>query len=249
MRARSTHMDRGDELEKNPGGDVGAGASEFRVRARFYAIRQVDGERVYDWYRRALAAAVPCGFADDRPVTDKFVTGLRPGPVADRLLGERADGLLVDLVAAAVRVEGTAAVREETAIPPTRHTSSPPRSDHVLDEIREVLKLYRYSGEVANPHGTAPDCGNGHPVITIEQFFVLNVCTRVHFLRMCSRMHKILLREPASDRTPNTSRIALTHHRPLCVSERLWSPRKSDELVIQRWCVVCVITYTVGVNF
>lgn len=145
------------------------GASEFRVRARFYAIRQVDGERAYDWYRRALAAAVPCGFADDRPVADKFVTGLRPGPVADRLLGERADGRLADLVAAAVRAEGTAAaaaaVRKVTTASPPAPCAQPTPTDDVLGEIREKLKLYRYSGEpVGYAKQATSDCGDGHPV-------------------------------------------------------------------------------------
>uniref|UniRef100_A0A2S2R5K3 Uncharacterized protein n=1 Tax=Sipha flava TaxID=143950 RepID=A0A2S2R5K3_9HEMI len=147
----------------------GGGASEFRVRARFYAIRQVDGERAYDWYRRARTAAVPCGFPDDRPVADKFVTGLRPGPVADRLLGERADGRLVDLVAAAVRAEGTAAVWQSTATtaPPLFPTDQPApslKTDHVLDEIREVLKFYRY-GDEAVGRATPTGSGDHHPVI------------------------------------------------------------------------------------
>lgn len=165
VRTRELHMHRGDEPENSGGGGGGGGASEFRVRARFYAIRQVDGERAYDWYRRARTAAVPCGFADDRPVADKFVTGLRPGPVADRLLGERADGRLVDLVAAAVRAESTVAVRQSAAAtpPPAIHPAQPTpslKTDIVLDEIRQVLKLYRYGDDAATPS----DSGDHHSV-------------------------------------------------------------------------------------
>lgn len=131
------------DTEKNINETV---ASEFRVRARFYAIRQVDGERAYDWYMRVRAAAVPCGFSDNQrtfAVTDKFVTGLRPGAVADRLLGERADGRLEDLLAVAVATERA----DEEQAEQGSQTFSPPltRTKDVLTEIREGLKLYQYS--------------------------------------------------------------------------------------------------------
>lgn len=121
-------------------------ASDFRVRARFYAIRQVDGERVYDWYRRVREAAVPCGFGvinqlQWTPVVDKFVTGLLPGPVADRLLGERADGPLDVLLALAVEVEAVSAADSRSRLP------AGGASPDLLAEIREGLKLYRYSGD------------------------------------------------------------------------------------------------------
>jgi len=121
-------------------------ASDFRVRARFYAIRQVDGERAYDWYRRVRAAAVPCGFGvvdqpQWTPVVDKFVTGLRPGPVADRLLGERADGRLDVLLAAAVEAEAASVADGARRLP------AGGASPDLLAEIREGLKLYRYSSD------------------------------------------------------------------------------------------------------
>jgi len=119
-------------------------ASEFRVRARFYAIHQVDGERAYDWYKRVRAAAVPCGFgvvnqSQWTPVVDKFVTGLLPGPVADRLLSERADSRLDVLLAAAVEAE--------VVTGGARRLPAGGASPDLLTEIRERLKLYRYSSD------------------------------------------------------------------------------------------------------
>lgn len=128
---RTVTMAGGDDVDCRAS-DV---APDFLDRARFYAIRQVPGEPVYDWYRRVLAAAAPCGFAADwRPsaVADKFVTGLRPGPIADRLLGERANGRPEDLVAVAVEAE--------------KAVDGFGGKD-VIAEIREGLRLYRYSDD------------------------------------------------------------------------------------------------------
>lgn len=118
--------------------DQNARMADFRARALFYAIRQVDGEPVSDWYKRVRSAAATCRFPSaDGPVADKFVIGLRPGPVADRLLAERADARPEDVLALAM----------ETAERAKGATSNEPGSTKVLDEIREGLKWYRYSTE------------------------------------------------------------------------------------------------------
>lgn len=161
-------------------------APEYRVRARFYAIRQVDGEPAYDWYRRVRAAAVPCRFSgpgQQAAVADKFVTGLRPGPVADRLLGERADQPTEDLLAVAVAAEELARGRRRgvagadsaassvvavaTAGRSSTDAAAPPAGagdcrDALIDEIREGLKLYRYGSEgYARPRrGSSGDDAN-----------------------------------------------------------------------------------------
>lgn len=144
----------------SPDDDEQVMAAEYRVRARFYAIRQVDGERAYDWYRRVLAAAVPCGFGVHRracTVADKFVTGLRPGPVADRLLGERADGRLDDLLAAAVEAETAAGQAGRIGAVAGRGAITGCSRD-VLAEIREGLKMYQYSsGDVRAKGGGDAD--------------------------------------------------------------------------------------------
>lgn len=172
---------------RGPGGQEDV-APEYRVRARFYAIRQVDGEPAYDWYRRVRAAAVPCRFGGpDRQaaaVADKFVTGLRPGPVADRLLGERADRSPEDLLAVAVaaeelargprravagadRVASSSSSSSATAGAPGRASTADAgaagdRRDALIDELREGLKLYRYSsGGYARPQRVSGSGGGG----------------------------------------------------------------------------------------
>ncbi|KAE9526236.1 hypothetical protein AGLY_013867 [Aphis glycines] len=80
---------------------------------------------------------------------------MRPGPVADRLLGERADGRVDYLLAAAVKAEEEAAAadgatrRRRIAGGETsgRRLPAGGTAPDLLSEIREGLKLYRYSGE------------------------------------------------------------------------------------------------------
>lgn len=134
-----------EDRRRRDGECTAEAASEYAVRARFYAISQADGERAYDWYKRVKLAAGQCGFGVHRraaAIADKFVTGLRPGPVADRLLGHRADGPLGELLAAAVETE--------TGLP-RRRPAMPPDNRNVLAEIREGLKLYQYSDGGADP--------------------------------------------------------------------------------------------------
>lgn len=115
---------------------------KFCVRAKFYAIRQTYGEPVTTWYTRVREAAVPCGFGRRRlelSVADKFVTGLWPGPVADRMYSESADRPPEDLLAVAVAVERRTLGRRDS------HRGG--KNAMLLTEVRETLKLYRFQGE------------------------------------------------------------------------------------------------------
>lgn len=62
----------------------------FRERTQFYNARQNPGENVQQWYARLKTLAVDCKFQVNLEATllDKFVTGLRAGPVLDRICEE-----------------------------------------------------------------------------------------------------------------------------------------------------------------
>lgn len=139
----------------------------------------MDGESTSDWYGRVRVAATPCRFGSrrlvDAAVADKFVTGLRPGPAADRLLGERADGRPPDdLLAVAMDAE-KAAVQE--AAPPSKFTSSsitpPPATSDALADIREALKLYQYSGD---EYTVGLSAGADHEELTEVYTNQLGIC-------------------------------------------------------------------------
>lgn len=64
----------------------------FRHRAQFYRAEQRRGESVKEWYARLKALSIECKF--DEPLlepllVDRFVVGLVPGPVQNRLYEEQ----------------------------------------------------------------------------------------------------------------------------------------------------------------
>lgn len=62
----------------------------FRERVKFYNARQEGHENVTQWYGRLKRLSVDCKFCGNLEATllDKFITGLRPGQVLDRLCEE-----------------------------------------------------------------------------------------------------------------------------------------------------------------
>ncbi|XP_053675811.1 uncharacterized protein LOC128726054 [Anopheles nili] len=62
----------------------------FRERTHFYNATQSLGENVTQWYGRLKKLSVDCKFGSNlEPILlDKFITGLRPGQVLDRLCEE-----------------------------------------------------------------------------------------------------------------------------------------------------------------
>jgi hypothetical protein len=62
----------------------------FRERATFYNARQNAGETCTVWYGRLKKLSVDCKFGENLEsiLVDKFITGLRPGQVLDRLCEE-----------------------------------------------------------------------------------------------------------------------------------------------------------------
>ncbi|XP_062549814.1 uncharacterized protein LOC134214465 [Armigeres subalbatus] len=62
----------------------------FRERVKFYNARQDPNENVTQWYGKLKRLSVDCKFASnlESVLLDKFITGLRPGQVLDRLCEE-----------------------------------------------------------------------------------------------------------------------------------------------------------------
>lgn len=62
----------------------------FRERVKFYNARQEGYENVTQWYGRLKRLSVDCKFCGnlEAVLLDKFITGLRPGQVLDRLCEE-----------------------------------------------------------------------------------------------------------------------------------------------------------------
>lgn len=64
----------------------------YAARFKFYNARKESQETVNEWAARVRSLAACCGFGIELSalITDKFVTGMDPGPVMDRLFEEDA---------------------------------------------------------------------------------------------------------------------------------------------------------------
>ena len=62
----------------------------YKERLEFYSLSQGENETVNQWYARIKSKAVKCKFGEflDQVLKNKFVSGLRPGPILDRVYEE-----------------------------------------------------------------------------------------------------------------------------------------------------------------
>lgn len=83
--------------------------SHFRKRITFDKLTQLEGELVSKWYARVRETASDCNFGSlvEERVKDKFVTGLLPGPVQERLCEESTSKLVTQLLDIALNKEAS----------------------------------------------------------------------------------------------------------------------------------------------
>ncbi|KAF2892827.1 hypothetical protein ILUMI_13345 [Ignelater luminosus] len=83
--------------------------SVFRKRIEFYESKQSFNETISEWYVRIKNLAIPCKFGAvlEGNLKDRFVTGLRRGPVLDRLCEDGQEKTLTELVDIALQKEAS----------------------------------------------------------------------------------------------------------------------------------------------
>lgn len=86
--------------------------SIFRERSKFYNARQESFENISAWYVKVKKLSVDCRFGANLEMVllDKFITGLKPGPILDRLCEENEAISLKDAHDIAVNKESALAV-------------------------------------------------------------------------------------------------------------------------------------------
>lgn len=64
--------------------------SVYRERYNFYNSKQMGGESVANWFARIKKLSIDCKFGDrfDGILLDRFISGLKPSPILDRLCEE-----------------------------------------------------------------------------------------------------------------------------------------------------------------
>lgn len=69
--------------------------SVYRERVTFYNAKQMKDESIANWFARIKKLSVDCKFGErfDEILLDRFISGLRSGPILDRLCEEDEDAL------------------------------------------------------------------------------------------------------------------------------------------------------------
>lgn len=71
--------------------------SVFRERCNFYNAKQQANETISAWFARVKSLSIDCKFGErfDGILLDRFISGLKPSPVLDRLCEEDEDTLTI----------------------------------------------------------------------------------------------------------------------------------------------------------
>ncbi|XP_046742894.1 uncharacterized protein LOC124409358 [Diprion similis] len=90
--------------------------SVFEERIEYYDLHQKEQETINEWYARVKNKAINCKFASqlDDKIKDKFVTGMRKGPILDRVCEEEHTVTLSAILETARNKE--AAMRSRTQV-------------------------------------------------------------------------------------------------------------------------------------
>lgn len=88
--------------------------STLRKRIEFFDLKQNPGESINNWFVRVKSAAMTCKFGNTLYdyVKNKFLSGLRKGPVLDKMCEEDISKSIKDLLKVAILKETAMAERE-----------------------------------------------------------------------------------------------------------------------------------------
>ncbi|KAK9753657.1 hypothetical protein QE152_g1795 [Popillia japonica] len=79
----------------------------YRERIQFYRTTQTSSESIMEWFTRIKRLAINCEFNNlNEILKDKFISGMKPGLVLDKLVEEKINKKLEELVQIAITKEG-----------------------------------------------------------------------------------------------------------------------------------------------
>ncbi|XP_063933135.1 uncharacterized protein K02A2.6-like isoform X2 [Zophobas morio] len=118
----------------------------FRERLEFYDAKQLEEETVNDWHVRIHNLSTNCDFGTDlgNVLKDKFVCGMRKGPIRDRLCEEKPSKSLENLL--------EIALARETTI----------KADKEINLVRKERWNPEFSGNANNTSGVLEGRRNGN---------------------------------------------------------------------------------------
>lgn len=164
--------------------------SYFRKRIIFDKLHQGDGETISKWYARVRESAAECNYGVDieKRVTDKFVTGLKAGPILERLCEEP--------ITKSVRELLDIALNKESAMMDRGHQGINKISSYVPRKVQYKGSSHSFKKDKVTPHSSEDKkcdlkcvhCGKGNHSFSKCKYktYSCKICHKVgHLASIC----------------------------------------------------------------
>ncbi|XP_074026023.1 uncharacterized protein isoform X2 [Leptinotarsa decemlineata] len=168
---------------------------------------------VAEWYAKIRSAATLCGFQDDltRALKDKFVTGLAPGKILDRLceeddsktidelfaLGQKTENQVTDRFSDIDFISSSAKLQRNGQTPPNRRnrngsTVNRRHQSHQRSDVGKRLSYQNGGGKQQNQlncqgiNKNCYHCGSKHDGSCYYKNAKCNICSKIgHIAKVC----------------------------------------------------------------
>lgn len=161
-------------------------SSVFRKRIDFYNLKQSNGETINNYFVRIKNAAMLCKFGNqlNEIIKDKFVSGLLPGRILDRVCEEDETQQLADLVELALK-------REESIKATTRNEADTYRLEQKKSVVKPVrnFQVKQSAGVQRSGELKCNRCGKGNHVFAKCKYknYSCKNCKKVgHLATVCT---------------------------------------------------------------
>ncbi|KAF2879808.1 hypothetical protein ILUMI_26335 [Ignelater luminosus] len=152
----------------------------FRERIQFYQAVQGRDETCSEWYARIKRLSIDCKFTDITAVLkDKFVSGLRPGPVLDQIVESPVTDNLKSIVDSAVAKETAikAASNSNHGVNAITRANAQYQSDRRAPEARGNRNKFTKPSTAASERGRTQNSANE---VTPQQKPKCSCCGKKH---------------------------------------------------------------------
>ncbi|KAK9727796.1 Integrase zinc binding domain [Popillia japonica] len=168
----------------------------YRERIQFYRTTQTSSESIMEWFTRIKRLAINCEFNNlNEILKDKFISGMKPGLVLDKLVEEKINKKLEELVQIAITKEGAVTNatggRIQAVFKGERTRDAKQGSQQRFGERNKLLKKESWkTKDIRQDQGGHQEkcwrCGKAHKGECRYKQYRCNKCSKIgHLQSMC----------------------------------------------------------------